>query len=151
MATQVFGPGLITSTVSFTPTGSWTTNTTYYGRVTRLNDSIFVQMLIVLAGAPDTATLTINPPTGFTLDETKMIGIGGTTSPAQYIGFAAALDSGTATRGNGIIRYDLTNNNFNVFFCTTNPNIGTTVTQASPQTWASGDALWATYWAPIVI
>ena len=65
----------VTDWVSYTPTGSWTTNTTYTGKWRRVGDSIQVQAKITLSGAPNAATqLQIGIPSGLTIDTTKKIG-----------------------------------------------------------------------------
>src|SRR5690606_23294411 len=58
---------------AFTPTGSWTTNCTYTGFWKRVGDSMFIQYEINLAGAPTSATLTLDPVANTTLDMTKML------------------------------------------------------------------------------
>lgn len=68
--------------VSFTPSGSWLTNTTYSGFWRRKGDSIDLDITLVLAGAPTAASLTITMlPTGLTLDTAKMSGVVASASP----------------------------------------------------------------------
>jgi len=79
----------ISDWVSFTPTGSWTTNTTYAGRWRRLGDLAEVQYSLALAGAPNTADLTLNLPSGFSIDTSKLA-----TTNYPSVGYGEILDSG---------------------------------------------------------
>lgn len=53
-------------------TGSWTTNTTYTAYSRRVGDIKEYHGLIVLTGAPNAASLTINLPAGDVIDTTKI-------------------------------------------------------------------------------
>lgn len=61
-----------TDWASFTPTGSWVSNTTYTGWWRRVGDTLSVKYKLALAGAPTAATLTVNLPTGLTIDTAKL-------------------------------------------------------------------------------
>lgn len=61
------------SWTSYTPTGSWVSNVTYTGMWRRNGDSMEVQAQVACTGAPTAATLTINLPTGYTIDTTKLL------------------------------------------------------------------------------
>lgn len=76
---------------SYTPTGSWVSNTTYTGKWRRVGDSMEIDAQALLSGAP-TGSFTLNIPPGFTIDSTK-ISAGGTLS---LYGAAYALDAATA-------------------------------------------------------
>lgn len=47
---------------TFTPTGTWTTNTTYSGAWFRLGENMFINYRVTLAGAPDNTSLFVNLP-----------------------------------------------------------------------------------------
>lgn len=79
--------------VSFTPTGGWTTNTTYTGKWRRVGDSMEVQVFVSLSGAPNAANLTINLPSGYSIDTSKLSS--GTGS--QGHGYGIISDTGTRT------------------------------------------------------
>lgn len=72
---------------AFTPTGSWVTNTTYTGYWRRNGDSIDIQYKLVLSGAPNSTSLTLNILSGLTFDSTKMI--------AGLLGTAGYTDTGS--------------------------------------------------------
>jgi hypothetical protein len=61
----------VTDWTSYTPTGTWTTNTTYVGKWRRVGDSMQVTANIALTGAP-TGSFTVNLPSGYTIDTTKI-------------------------------------------------------------------------------
>jgi hypothetical protein len=60
-----------TDSVAWTPTGSWSTNTTYSGQKWRVGDKAYYTVHIALAGAPTSATLTVNLPAGEVIDTSK--------------------------------------------------------------------------------
>jgi hypothetical protein len=60
---------------SFTPTGSWSANTTYTGFWRRDGDSIYLQYHLALSGAPTSASLTLNLPSGLTIDTNKLTSV----------------------------------------------------------------------------
>lgn len=62
----------VTDWVSYTPTGGWTSNSTYVGKWRRVGDVMEIEAKISLSGAPNAANCTINLPSGYTIDSTKM-------------------------------------------------------------------------------
>lgn len=62
----------ITDWESFTPTGTWTTNVTYYGQKRRVGGDLEVTGRIDLSGATDATALQIDLPSGHVMDTTKM-------------------------------------------------------------------------------
>jgi hypothetical protein len=79
---------------SFTPTGSWSTNTTYSGKYRRVGDSMELAYYLLLGGAPTSAPLTVNLPTGFTIDTTKLALASADNS--EILGNVMIRDAGTA-------------------------------------------------------
>lgn len=71
-ATYVYGSP-VTDWQSYTPTGSWVSNTTYTGKWRRVGDSMEIQALLTLTGAPTNTALSFTIPSGFTIDTTKML------------------------------------------------------------------------------
>jgi len=57
---------------SFTPTGSWTTNTTYTGQWRRVGDSMEGQVHIALGGAPDALDLELDIPFSLVISTAKL-------------------------------------------------------------------------------
>jgi hypothetical protein len=59
-------------TTSVTPTGSWSTNTTYTGRISRMpNGYLLYNFRVATSGAPTAAALTVNMPTGYVIDTAR--------------------------------------------------------------------------------
>lgn len=77
--------------IGFTPTGSWSTNTTYSGRWRKEGQHAVLRYKLTLAGAPTSATLTVNLPSGIQIDTSQLPSI------ADYAVFPStgrALDTG---------------------------------------------------------
>lgn len=131
----------ITPWVSFTPTGSWTTNTTYTGFWKRTGDTMETQIKIALTGAPDAVALTINVPDGQTIDTGKLLG---TEDP---FGFGYIIDGGAVFLGPVLFRYSSAI--IDCFICTTSPNTMTTVSATVPITFANTDEIYLNFKIPI--
>lgn len=68
-----FIPGaIVTEWEDFTPTGSWTCNTTYSGKKRRVGDTMEVQVSVVLSGIPNATALTIDVPDSEAIDTNKI-------------------------------------------------------------------------------
>lgn len=134
----------ITEWTSFTPTGSWSANTTYTGRWRRIGDSLEVQTNIALAGAPTSANLTINLPSGYTIDTAKLANGTGTLFS---LGSATIITGGSSVGYFGGLFYNSTTSL--LVKSTRNTADFATVTQAVPGTFASGDGLNISYRVPI--
>lgn len=124
---------------SFTPTGSWSSNVTYTGYWKRLGDSIEVRSVITCSGAPTSANLTINIPSGLTMDTTKLIQ--GANSMAT-IGHGTARDAGSNSY-RVYTRYIGTNTLYQVVAEQTDATFNTSsiVTQLVPFTFGSTDTV----------
>jgi len=57
---------------SFTPTGSFTTNTTYTGKYRRIGSDAEFEVRMAFGGVPNTVSSTINMPTAMTIDTSKL-------------------------------------------------------------------------------
>lgn len=82
---------------SYTPTGSFTTNTVYSGRWRRVGDLMEGQIYITFTGSPNAVTLTdIQIPTGYTIDTSKLAA--GTNTDSNWVGGGHMLaNTGTIT------------------------------------------------------
>lgn len=128
--------------ISWTPTGSWVANTTYTGKWARHGDQLLGEVHIALAGAPTSATLTVNLPSGFVIDTTKLSGSDQ---------FATPLGQGSGSSAGGY--------NFQVIYNTTTSVVieyqsavtgaQSLVTQAAPVTWGNGNFLNLRFQVPI--
>lgn len=127
-----------TARVSFTPTGAFTTNTTYTGYKQRISDCYVVEVKLSFAGAPNVTTFAINIPDSLTMDTAKMI----TDTDGSIHGTAHYVDAGTVSS----ISYGLQYNT------TTSLHIGGTGGDWSwnvPITWANTDEMYIKFTVPI--
>lgn len=86
----------ISDWITFTPTGSWTTNTTYTGMWRRVGDSMEIQAKATLSGAPNAVQLYFNMPAGYSIDTSK------TFSSFGAVGTSTFQDSGVASYMGGV-------------------------------------------------
>lgn len=94
----------VTAWQDFTPTGSWTTNTTYTGKYRRVGDTLEMSVKVVLDGAPTATNLNIDLPNGLSVDTSKLNAfspnnlitgasdIRDNSSAANYIGAATIVN-----------------------------------------------------------
>lgn len=147
LARNVFDTTISRPTTSFTPTGSWTTNTTYSGRYWQIGDRYHYQVQVALTGNPNSASLTINYlASGFTIDTAKMVA---TTTDGRIPQADCRLRAaGTIYKGEGYYN----GNNLAV----TVANVASTypftsnATQALPGTFTNGDVVICQGDVPIV-
>lgn len=140
---------IITDWKSFTPTGSWDTNTTYAGYYRRVGDTLEVQTKISLAGAPNAAALTINLPSGLTIDTAKLASNSGTSTDS--FGKIYYFDSGVNSYI-GELAYSSTTSVGARYLDDSGTNIAVPadISSTAPHTWGASDFLVARYSAPIV-
>ena len=119
---------------AFTPTGSWVTNTTYTGMWRRSGDSIDLQYVLNLSGAPTSASLTLNIVSGLTMDNTKFIG-------AVY-GTGAYVDAGSTLYRGGVDTISATQFACSVGESSSTYLRATVVTQAVPFTFGNTDQVY---------
>lgn len=136
----------VTDWVSFTPTGSWTTNTTYTGVYRRVGDSLEGQVDVTLSGAPNAVALSLNLPSGFSIDPNK---ITNTTSGNSLFGHARLRDASGSGRILGDVSYN-TSTQLYVFALTSGSNAEAVVTATYPITFAAGDNITINYKVPIL-
>lgn len=118
---------------SFTPTGSFTTNTTYSGKYRRNGDSIDLDVYVTFTGAPNSVSFTLNAPTGITLDLAKLASGNNNLQP---VGDATFRDASTDTYSGFVYVAGSTS-----FSINKDDGDGTSsaVTQAAPFTFGSTD------------
>lgn len=132
--------------VSWTPTGSWTSNTTYTGQWRRVGDSAEFTVKVATSGAPTSAALTINLPSGMTIDTAKV----------PYVQFAtefgrAIMDDSDSTYYYGSVNYSTsTAVIINVSNSSGTYDFIALCTQAAPFTFGAGDSVVAQFKVPIL-
>jgi len=76
---------------SWTPTGSWVSGITYSGLWRRVGDNMEAQVEIDCSGGVTSTGLTINMPSGYSIDSSKLAHI---TSNEMKVGYGTAQDTG---------------------------------------------------------
>lgn len=127
----------ITDWVSYTPTGTWSTNTTYTGEWRQVGDSIEIVAHIAVSGAP-TGSFTVNIPSGYSIDTNKLVGSN------AAIGTAWALNNAGNARYTGTVVYNSTTSVTVVGYASTSGWSATV-----PHTFASGDFVDIKFSVPI--
>lgn len=136
---------------TYTPTGSWVSNTTYTGIWRREGDSARIRIYLLLGGAPTSAALTVNLPTGLVIDTAKLLALD-FTQPLGYLTCDDDSSTGTLHGNPGNVVY---NNTTSVAFESLDDG-GSAVTQNQaitqlwPFTWATSDSCGAEFVVPIV-
>jgi hypothetical protein len=82
---------ITTPWTAWTPTGTWSTNTTYTGFWRRVGSNLEINVKVAVSGAPTSAALAINLPPGMTID-TAVLANG--TGTEQILGTGFLFDSG---------------------------------------------------------
>lgn len=146
----VVGPGLqpqgavITSPLSFTPTGSWSANTTYTGNYTRVGNNALFSVKVATSGAPTSAALTINMPSGLTIDTTALTDTG--AGLGSLLSSGEASDSGTSYKCS--VKYSSTSA-VAVAYQSNASGAESNVTQAAPFTFGASDYVDVKFMVPI--
>lgn len=136
----------VTDWVSFTPTGSWTTNTTYTGKWRRVGDSMEIETNLLLAGAPTATSLLVNLPSGFSIDTSKLTN---TSFKTSIFGQARITDATGVNRTIGDVAYNSATS-IMVYYLISASNAEGQVTQAAPFTFAASDEINMVYRVPIL-
>lgn len=129
---------------SFTPTGSWTTNTTYTGKYRQVGENIEFDVRVATSGAPNSATLSVNLPNGWTVDSTKMTALA--TELFNYQSDGIVSDSGSRT---AMSKGTYLTTSTVLFTYDTGAGSNGNITQASPFTFGSGDFVQVSFTLPI--
>lgn len=127
--------GNVTEWQSFTPTGTWITNTTYSGKWRRVGDSIELRIIVLTSGQPDNTQLFINTPTQFPMDISKMAGAGANRNPdgsGEIQGTGSSYNV-QVNMPSGTLIEPLFQNNLS--------GAQATITRTAPITWGSGNFL----------
>jgi hypothetical protein len=132
---------------SVTFTGSWNTNTTYTGYVKRVGDTAHFQVRLAMSGAPNSAALTLNLPSGYVVDTAKVFASGAN----ENLGHVTIQDSGTAQYFGRVAYNSTTVVSIRTAGAASTYADLTNVTQAVPiPTIANGDTFFAEFSVPIV-
>lgn len=133
--------------ITWTPTGSWIGGTaTYTGFYERDGKYINGYVQVLANSAVTSATLTINFPTGITIDTAAIV----STSQNDSFGFGSIRDDSASTAYPATVRYSSTTA-MTVMSATStaNPSLAA-VTQAAPMTFANLDTVKIWFRFPVV-
>jgi hypothetical protein len=128
-----------TNWTNFTPTGGWTTNTTYTGKYKYVGDSAVIQLKIAISGGAPAGN------TALSMDMPALIGV---IDTAKLVGTTLVTNSGNILDTGSAI-YDARAIAASSTIVTFNANTSS-VTKTYPMTWASGDNMEITFTVPIV-
>ena len=135
---------------SYTPTGSLTTNATYTGFQRRVGDSLECEFLVSFSGVNTQGAVTINLPSGLTIDTSKITNTA--TDGSEMLGFGTYLRASTNNYMLSL-KYNSTtslsvrvNNASGTYDVDTAMNTNTNV----PATIGTGDKIQGFYRVPIV-
>ncbi len=137
------------SAVAFTPSSTWASNTTHTGFFSREGRNMRIQFKEALTGAPTSATLKLDLPTGYVMDTAKLID---TTLFPMQVGFGFAYDiTGAGDLVSAFARYE-DSNTVTMTVMNTGTSYGTHVAlnATAPFTFASGDQVVVHVLVPIV-
>lgn len=142
----IIGPGIqpqgavIGPPISFSPVGTWTTNTTYTGNYTRVGNKAFFSIIVTINGAVNATALSIAMPTGLTIDT----GLVSTTA------YRTSFGSGQATGAKSLQVISEGSAGFVTVVYQAALNADqTSVTDNTPKTWGVGDTISLTYNVPV--
>lgn len=147
----IIGPGtslqgaVVGPWISWTPTGTWVSNTTYTGRYRRVGDTAEFWIKITTSGAPTSASLNVNLPSGLTIDTSKM-----SADITQSLGLTESDDSGSNFYMGRVEYQTTTSVRLGVTGASGTYTNNNTITEAVPFTWGAGDTCIATFKVPIL-
>lgn len=131
--------------VTYTPTGSWSSNVTYTGKWRRVGGEMSVRVKIACSGAPTTAALTVNLPTGYHADSTRLMD----SSTNNSLGFGGLFDASTYV-GLVNIRYSSTTAVEVRAQSQASPFNWLVVSESAPMTFANNDLVYLDFTVPII-
>lgn len=136
-----------TAWASFTPTGTWTTNTTYTGKYRIINGKLEGFVKVALSGAPDSAALLIDLPAGFAVNRNAV-----PDTAFFTVGQFFALDANGLTYiGTVALQGNVdTSMRLYVYLASATYTTVNGVTQILPFTFANGDYIAIQFAFPVV-
>lgn len=137
----------ISDWISYTPTGSWVSNTTYAGKWRRVGDTAEYQIQVNTSGLPTNTQLSVNLASGHVIDTTKCLqasstyvlnGRGGIFDTSA----GAIFDCAAVTNGSNVVT-------FRAWSASGSYTQHVDVVQTTPMTWAAGDTMAVGFAVPI--
>ena len=132
---------------AFTPTATWTTNTTSTGFHSKIGDTLKVNGNLSFTGAPDSGSIIVDLPSGLSIDTTKM-----SATARKNLGLLSLRDSSSGETYQGVVEYADTNSVVLSFFHDASLGSGeraNNILNNDPITISSGDFITYSYEVPI--
>lgn len=130
--------------VTWTPTGSWVSNTTYTGKYSRFGNWAAVSVKVATSNAPTSATLTITTSGIGTIDTSALTDTG--AALGSLLSTGEASDSGTSYKVHA--KYSSTTA-VTIAYQSNTSGAESNVTQAAPFTFGATDYVDVKFWIPI--
>ena len=143
---QTYGP-VATDWTAYTPVSSWVGGVgTIVGKWRRVGDGAEVEVLVPVTGTPTSANLTVNLPTGLTIDLTKT----GSSTAAKTLGYGFVSSANQNYSAIPLITTSTTSISiYSLPDAAASANRLSPVTQAFPNTFANNDYVHAHFYVPI--
>lgn len=136
----------VTDWQTFTPTGSWVSNTTYSGKFRKVGQDMQIIYKIALSGAPTATPLLVDMPSGYTINNTII----DSTTYGQSTGHGNILDASGPSVYNVWPIYIGTTQFQVIYSSDVVQGSGSGVSSTAPITFASGDIIDLFIQVPIV-
>ena len=136
-------------TASVTPTGTWNTGITYTGAWTRYGKWVQLQVAINCSTTPNSATLTVNTPTGLTIDNTASVLIQGAATGGTNLGTGTIKDGGSTVYPVQVVYNSTTVLDPRVLKTDGTYGALVAIDQATPITFDTPDSVQFTVWYPV--
>lgn len=132
---------------SFSPSGSWATNATYTGNYRLIDGVLECCVKIALSGAPDAAALTVNLPSGFSVNRSAIL-----NTVYFVIGSLLASDADGLVYDGLVAIQENVNGSVKAFVTKTSATYETinAIAQNLPITFANGDYVTMIFSVPVV-
>jgi hypothetical protein len=140
---------VISAVKAWTPTGSMNTNTTYAGKYWTVGNWLWMDVKITFAGAPNSTTLTVNLPSGFTIDTNALADASSTNNGT--LGWGSFYDTSASIPYIATIQYENTTSIRvkSVRYTSSAVDAAGSQSQATPVTVAAGDSISFTARVPV--
>lgn len=142
----------ITDWMTWTPTGSWVSNTTYTGKYRRVGGNLEAEVTVTLTGAPTSASLTVNLPTGLSIDTSQLSATGFSSDSSHPLFISSGyLRQHATAEAEGVAIYNSTTAVGFFAKSASGSNVAyVNINATSPWTWSSGDGIHLRFEVPIL-
>jgi hypothetical protein len=135
-----------TGPITFSPVGTWVSNTTYAGIFRRNGSKMEGQITVATSGAPTSATLSLSFPSSYTMDDVNV-----TANNFGGFGSVTVSDSGsTFYDGEILIISNIGGIDPRVSTSSGTYSVATAITQAFPITFGASDSVIINFSVPIL-